>query len=765
MFFLYYCYLLNNAITNIIDNEDFQNYVSYYKLLNAIYIDSYKNNKVNSLNADIQEVSDTSMSLRSIITTYYPLINNNYNIPSYTPNNNEILFSNNYLIFIDIITSITELKYDTSDASYVYLIYTANTYNLNTEIDLIDCDILVIGGGGSGGTRQGGGGGAGSLIYIRNKTLISGTYTISIGSGGSSVGDNNDRDSAIQYNGNQGGDTIIIKDNIKRIYIAKGGGGGGGGGTNKHGNGLAGGSSGGGSTYNSISHEPFTSDNIIDGVISTIPYGNIGGRGYGRPGDNYNEITGGGGGGSGSIGENGIGKNYDTNTAGKGGNGGSGTQITITGTSQYYAAGGGGGVHVEADSGGLGGSNIGGNGSKNSLISATSGAPNTGSGGGGGGGGENENAYNCPSGAGGSGVVIIRFNKKLLNNISIVKTSNTITFAKRSNNIIKKIEIKIDDNNKYNYLLIQVINNNEHYFIRNLINNVYYKYEKVYYRLDKTTLSSYDKNFYQYEYFIINIDNTNNIIDKNPKFYNDLIQYLRYKNNTATTQTATKINALATNLNSDYLNNFYNLIANIQTTVKNNENISIHDVNNFIDDVIQNRDILRYIDIYDTSYDFLKKYIFIKNNNKDPIYKSINDTYEKNKLKKVSMLRDETKIIQDVITKFSEPTAGSTTVDYYLIDIQTINSYFNNKKTNNDYSNIDDFIVNIYNKLIDYYNETYDLHIENFDILYKENKKIDANIKDRINIFNYLFNIIIATIIIIITIIMHVFFINIYYNY
>jgi len=129
-----------------------------------------------------------------------------------------------------------------------------------------------------------------------------------------------------------------------------------------------------------------------------------------------------------------------------------------------------------------------------------------------------------------------------------------------------------------------------------------------------------------------------------------------------------------------------------------------------------------------------------------------------------------TDTVQHVIIKISMPTvAGASTppaVDYYLIDMEMINNkYYNEEERKKNHNSINDYIVNIYNKLIDYYNNTYNLHIENFDVLYKENKRIDLILKEKIKIYNYLFNIIIAIIIIILTIIMHVFFINIYYNY
>lgn len=753
MFFLYYCYLLNNAITNIIDNEDFQNYVSYYKLFNAIYIDSYKNNKVNNLITDIQDVSDISISLSSIITTYYP---SPVALVNFNNNNKESLFNTPNIIYQTNPSS--GIKDVSENADYIYIEF-KNSESVSTlDINKIDlqCDILLVGGGGGGGLSIGSGGGGGGIVYITTYSLTAGTYNIAIGSGGLPMSSTTD----ITFTTN-GGNTILSNSGFN-LLTALGG---------ARGNGQkiayenkisarAGGCGAGGTRNNNAAGLSIQkTDASISSLSKQYGYGYNGGTGT-NTGDSY---AAGGGGGGGTIGGNA--------TSTTGGNGGDGKLITITGANQYYAGGGGGAVNMlsSGSTNGIGGRGGGGTGTNDKTNASRSGTVNTG---GGGGGGDLGTEYdNSPGlyGNGGSGIVIIRFKKNILYTHTITFTDNNVKIDKRKNNEIRKLE-----QDTYKYLLLIVYNNNEHYFIRNLANNIYYKYKNVYYKLNKEQIAYIINTGVNTDnigdFFIINIDNTENIIDKNPKFYNDLIQYLRSKHKIDSASATLKINALSNYIiptaqqNSDYLNNFYNLIANIQTTVKNNENISIHDINNFIDDVIQNRDILRYIDIYDTSYDFLKKYIFIKNNDNDPIYQSINETYEINKLNKVSMLSGETKIIQDVIIKVLVPTS-STTVDYYLIDIQTINSYLNNKETNNDYSHINDFIVNIYNKLIDYYNKTYDLHIENFDILYKENKKIDVNIKDRIYIYNYLFNIIIAIIIIILTIIMHVFFINIYYNY
>jgi len=249
------------------------------------------------------------------------------------------------------------------------------------------CDVLVVGGGGSGGVRCGGGGGAGACIYMQNYTFPSGTYNIVIGDGGSSV------QNTINAIGIHGDDSYIQKDGVD-IFRAIGGAGGGFDGTNDI---LPGGSSGGASASKTTSENISTLNIPLSGYI----YGNKGGVGFNNVNASY---AGGGGGGAGNIGGNAV--THSTST-GYGGKGGDGKLINITGRDLYYAAGGGGGIGPTGI-GGMGGSGIGGNGSV-LQAAALNGVANTGSGGGGSGFASGTN-LNGISGAGGSGIVIIKWN-------------------------------------------------------------------------------------------------------------------------------------------------------------------------------------------------------------------------------------------------------------------------------------------------------------------------------------------------------------------
>ena len=263
----------------------------------------------------------------------------------------------------------------TDNSNYKYAFF-ANTGTFVANNNII-CDILIVGGGGGGGARHAGGGGAGAVIYLTNQTLNSGTYTITIGTGGNAT---------TSGNGTNGNDSIITI-NSTNIYLAKGGGFGG--------SGVNGGDGGsGGGTAPS-----YTGGNALLTNIPAGKYGNNGGYGILGGGESY--YGGGGGGGASLAGSNAV-LNGALSIAGNGGNG---TQISITGTNTYYGGGGGGGVASSGQSAGSGGLGGGGAGSKGTST-ATSGTANTG--GGGGGSGFN-GGTNGQSGGGGTGVVIIRY--------------------------------------------------------------------------------------------------------------------------------------------------------------------------------------------------------------------------------------------------------------------------------------------------------------------------------------------------------------------
>ncbi len=278
------------------------------------------------------------------------------------------------------------------DANYFYHVFASS--GVFTPSTNLTCDYLVIAGGGAGGTIAGNqvtgaGGGAGGLRSTVGATggggslesalsLTSGTgYTVTIGGGGA-IG-------TWPTRGSSGSNSVFST-------ITSAGGGAGGIYAPSLQNGVSGGSGGGGSHINGTGGSPSPS-----------------GQGYagGNGSSTNNNGSGGGGGGAGAIGSN------ATVGAGQaGGAGGNGVAIsayanaTATGVNTYYAGGGGGGSTggFAPASGGLGG---GGNGAVSNIVGGT-GIANTG-GGGGGGQYAQLTAYN--PGAGGSGLVIVRYAK------------------------------------------------------------------------------------------------------------------------------------------------------------------------------------------------------------------------------------------------------------------------------------------------------------------------------------------------------------------
>ena len=254
-------------------------------------------------------------------------------------------------------------------------------------------DYLVVAGGGAGGYANGGGGGggAGGLRYssstYSNPTPAGGVtstalpvsvqgYPITVGAGGGAKSGSPD------YKRGCSGSNSIFS-----TITSTGGGGGGGATCGSNGTGSDGGSGGGGGK---------SATAIAGGAGNTPPVGpsqgNPGGTG-GGPSTLNNR--GGGGGGHSQTGNNAV--------PGGGGAGGNGSVVAINGSCAAYA-GGGGGNNENGPVQGAGGT--GGGGAAGAPGSnGNAGSTNTG----GGGGGVDSQPSGRQSGAGGSGVVIIRY--------------------------------------------------------------------------------------------------------------------------------------------------------------------------------------------------------------------------------------------------------------------------------------------------------------------------------------------------------------------
>jgi hypothetical protein len=287
-------------------------------------------------------------------------------------------------------------------------------------------DYLVVAGGGSGGTGNfagGGGGGAGGfregfnpgsytaspLATTALPVSVSG-YPITVGGGGPGA------TTTTGVQGARGSNSVFSS------IISTGGGGGNGAdcGSNPLNITSPGGSGGGASSNTATPFHP----NFGTGNTPPVspPQGNDGGDVPGTfpQAPNY---PAGGGGGAGAAGQS------PTNFTSAGGFGGAGIQTNIDGNSYYWSGGGGGNAYngTNGGAGGIGGgggggtspgpagSGSGGAGGGTAINSGSAGGtPNTQSGGNGGtntggGGGANGGSFPAVQGAGGSGIVIIRY--------------------------------------------------------------------------------------------------------------------------------------------------------------------------------------------------------------------------------------------------------------------------------------------------------------------------------------------------------------------
>ncbi len=250
--------------------------------------------------------------------------------------------------------------------------------------------VLLVGGGGGGGFDIGGGGGGGGYREVSSVSTTPGE-SVSIVAGAGGAGDVARGTPCTGTNGSSSSAGFA-----SGALTAIGGGGGGGqdGGGACSTDGLAGGSGGGGGVGLSWPKVGGAGTYATDGDATT--FGNAGGN-TPTSGSYY---AGGGGGGAGAAGGNGS-----SNGSGSiGGAGGAGKSSNITGASVTYAGGGAGGFY-QSGTRGLGGAGGGGDGGTN-ATGPTAGTDGLGGGGGGGG------VQNCcygQGGAGGRGVVIIRY--------------------------------------------------------------------------------------------------------------------------------------------------------------------------------------------------------------------------------------------------------------------------------------------------------------------------------------------------------------------
>ncbi len=249
--------------------------------------------------------------------------------------------------------------------------YTVHTFTSSGTFDVTtggDIEYLVVGGGGGvkNDNRAVGGGGGGGVL-TGSLTIPAGSHIITVGAGGAGG-----PASSGATNGSKGEDSSLGS------YVTAIGGG-----TDCASGSPNGGSGGGSSVYSSGACSPGS---------GTVGQGYDGGSGS-------TTRMAGGGGGAGAAGDPGG------PSSGDGGDGGDGVASDINGTLKYYGGGGGACGYDSSAIIGLGGLGGGADGKYGAPTRSQDGLPNTG----GGAGGASRHSSSINAGAGGSGIVIIRY--------------------------------------------------------------------------------------------------------------------------------------------------------------------------------------------------------------------------------------------------------------------------------------------------------------------------------------------------------------------
>ena len=282
----------------------------------------------------------------------------------------------------------------------VAVVFTSTT-DWTVPANLKNVQFLAVGGGGGGGADtntsgeyQGGagGGGGGVITGVIKEFSANSTVTITVGAGGK-AGDNGVANSG--YGAGSTGAESSIALGATKIVTAKGGGrDAGASAKGKYTDGKAGGAggSGGGGRPNKAGGAADAGSVDAAYVLNSQKYANAGGAGCTVAYSNYGYGAAGGGGGATEAGGNGT--KVDEY---KGGDGGEGLACDITGALLVYGSGGGG-------SSTWGSAGVGGTGAGDGVFEGKGKDALANQGGGGGGG-----SRNCDGGAGGSGIVVLRY--------------------------------------------------------------------------------------------------------------------------------------------------------------------------------------------------------------------------------------------------------------------------------------------------------------------------------------------------------------------
>jgi hypothetical protein len=276
-----------------------------------------------------------------------------------------------------------------SDFYKIHTFLSSGTFSIDGTVS---CNILIVAGGGGGGSYSGGGGGAGGVRQLSSQSLTSAVYTITVGAAG--LGGTVDTSASPKTTiGTSGGDSSVIGGAYSEIGSGGGWGGSFSSGETSGGKRGATGGSGGGAAC-------IDSSEIVAGFAGNTPstspaQGFAGGQGQHASGSYVHSGGGGGAGGVGGAGSSGTGGNAGIGITNIWRDGVSGTTVA---THRFGGGGAGDGNAGDGSSqaaygGGAAGAGVGGSGVANS--------------GGGGAGGSYTNGAH--GGAGGSGIVIVRY--------------------------------------------------------------------------------------------------------------------------------------------------------------------------------------------------------------------------------------------------------------------------------------------------------------------------------------------------------------------
>jgi len=185
------------------------------------------------------------------------------------------------------------------------------------------------------------------------------------------------------------------------------------------------------------------------------------------------------------------------------------------------------------------------------------------------------------------------------------------------------------------------------------------------------------------------------------------------------------------NISQPLFYDYYRIHKKILENIKNHENLLEQDVEDFINNkLIVNNDILKYIDIYDKSYKDIKiKYLYIPDKDIE-IFKR---EYDNN----------SAKVGINIITTFKIREGGNY---IYEINLEELNK---NKRILVE----NDFFMKLYDDVMKR------LEIKDLNVLLKEGINMDKNLLNESNEYIKIFDYLIISIILLLTMILHIFFI------